>query len=368
MNYQQQLTKDGGTPAAEPERREAAARDLGAGSYERSVHELYRHMQGPITGVRALQRELVRYATLAASSHNTQCWRFQLEHAAISILPDLERRCPVVDPDDHHLFVSLGCAAENLAQAAQVNGLRSTISFDATAGDAVRVALEPGRSIQSPLFQAIPRRQCTRAEYDGRRLTAEQLKLLQQAGCGNGIDVLLLTDRAGIETVLEQVVEGNRAQMSDPAFLRELERWIRFSQREAVRAGDGLFSRSTGNPAVPRWLGSLIFKLPFTARNENQKIVRQIRSSAGIAVFFSEADDKPHWVEAGRCYERFALQATAQGVCNAFLNQPVEVTALRPRFATSLGLGCRRPDLVVRFGAGPPMPRSLRRPIEDVIV
>jgi hypothetical protein len=27
------------------------------------------------------------------------------------ILPDLSRRCPAVDPDDHHLFVSLGCAA-----------------------------------------------------------------------------------------------------------------------------------------------------------------------------------------------------------------------------------------------------------------
>ncbi|MCY7390333.1 MAG: Tat pathway signal protein, partial [Leptolyngbyaceae cyanobacterium CAN_BIN12] len=44
-------------------------------------------------------RELVRYATLAPSSHNTQCWKFRLDDRSISILPDLSRRCPVVDPD-----------------------------------------------------------------------------------------------------------------------------------------------------------------------------------------------------------------------------------------------------------------------------
>jgi hypothetical protein len=50
-------------------------------------------------------KELVHYATLAVSSHNTQCWKFRLEDHAISILPDLSRRCPVVDPDDHHLYL-----------------------------------------------------------------------------------------------------------------------------------------------------------------------------------------------------------------------------------------------------------------------
>ncbi len=66
----------------------------------------------------------------------------------------------------------------------------------------------------------------------------------------------------------------------------------------------------------------------------------------------SEHNDKKHWVETGRCYERFALQATALGIKNAFLNQPVEVSSLRSQFATDLGIGDLRPDLVVRFGYG----------------
>ena len=61
------------------------------------------------------------------------------------------------------------------------------------------------------------------------------------------------------------------------------------------------------------------------------------------------------------------LQATALGLKYAFINQPVEVQALRRQFASYLGIGERRPDLVVRFGAGPELPKSLRRPAEQVI-
>jgi hypothetical protein len=336
-------------------------------SYEEAVRRTWRHTQGGLRDREPLLFELVRYATLAPSSHNTQCWKFRLEERAISILPDLSRRCPAVDPDDHHLFVSLGCAAENLVQAALARGLKGEAHFDATADGALRVALESTRAVVSPLFEAIPSRQCTRAEFDGRPLSKEELTLLEVAGTGNGIHMLLLTDREAMDKVLEHVVQANTAQMNDPAFVEELKEWIRFGDDEAVTTGDGLFARSTGNPSVPRWLGSLLFKLLFNTKNENDKYAAHIRSSAGIAIFASEASDKAHWIEAGRSYERFALQAAALGIRNAFLNQPVEVATRRPQFASALGMGSHRPDLVVRFGRGPEMPRSLRRPLRAVL-
>ena len=315
-----------------------------------------------------LLHELVRYATLAASSHNSQCWKFHVDENAISILPDLSRRLPAVDPDDHHLYASLGCAVENLIQAALANGLKGEAGFD-TAGDgSVSIALEPTQTIVSPLFQAIPQRQCTRAAFDSKPLSNNDLKLLEAAGSGNGVRVLLLTDKQSIEKVLEYVVQANTAQMNDPAFIKELKAWIRFGDAEAIASGDGLFARSSGNPSVPRWLGSLLFKLLFRTQHENDKYAAHIRSSAGIAIFISEANDKTHWLEAGRCYERFALQAAALRIRNAFINQPVEVAELRPQFANALGIGSHRPDLVVRFGRGPVMPRSLRRPVQAVLV
>jgi hypothetical protein len=232
----------------------------------------------------------------------------------------------------------------------------------------VRVALAPATTQASPLFQAIASRQCTRGDYDRRPLSPEELKLLEQAGSSSGVRLLLLTDRPAMERVLEHVVEGNTAQLADPAFVRELESWIRFNGRDAVRTRDGLFSVASGNPAIPAWLGDLAFGWLFTAKGENDKIARQVRNSAGLAVFVGEAADKAHWVEVGRAYERFALQATALGIRNAFLNQPVEVAAVRLPFAAALGLTGRRPDLVVRFGRGPTLPPSLRRPVDAVMV
>lgn len=60
---------------------------------------------------------LIRHAILAANSHNTQPWRFRPGPAGVAILPDLTRATPAADPDHHHLYASLGCAAENLMLA-----------------------------------------------------------------------------------------------------------------------------------------------------------------------------------------------------------------------------------------------------------
>jgi hypothetical protein len=335
-------------------------------NYEQAVQRIWRHTTPIPTDALDLQRELVRYATLAASSHNTQCWKFKLEDRLISILPDLKRRCPAVDPDDHHLYASLGCAIENLLQAAQAFGLKGNVDLSST--DTIKIQLESTQPVQSPLFEAIPDRQSTRAKYDGQPLSNEDLKLLEKAASGDGMNLIVLTEKQAMEKVLEYVVAGNTAQMNDSSFVKELKSWIRFNEQEAVRQGDGLFAKSSGNPTAPHWLGSILFDQFFTPKAENEKYTQQIRSSAGIAIFVADANTKSHWIGAGRAYQRFALQATALGIRTAFLNQPVEVATLRPQFANHLNINDRRPDLVVRFGRGAKMPSSLRRSLEAVIV
>ncbi|MDR5900338.1 hypothetical protein QC823_15325 [Halomonas vilamensis] len=231
----------------------------------------------------------------------------------------------------------------------------------------VQIDFEETKAFRSALFDAIPMRQCSRSEYDGEPLTEKELEQLQDAGHGDGVSVLLMTDAAQKDLVTDCVAKGNEAQFADPAWAHELKSWIRFSGKEAVRSGDGLYGPVMGNPDVPRWLGLLAMKGTFSAKNQNKKDHRHIQSSSAIAVIYSETDDIPHWIEAGRCYQRLALQAAALGLRAAFINQPVEVVKLRPEFAQAIGIGNRRPDLIVRIGHGPEMPRSLRRSVEDVL-
>ncbi len=312
--------------------------------------------------------EFVRYSSLAANSHNTQPWKFRASDGQIAIMPDLSRRIPVVDPEDHHVFISLGCAVENLALAAGARNRLGEIRFDPAGDGAAVLTFGAAANANSALFDAIPKRQSTRADYDGKPVSAADLATLAAAAAVPGVDLVLITDRPKIERVRDLVVAGNTVQIADAAFVRELKIWLRFSPRDAITTGDGLFGAASGNPALPAWLGSHLFDWVFTPDAENEKVARQLHSSAGVAVFVSERDDKEHWVRAGRSCQRFALQATALGLKHAFINQPVEVAQLRPELAALVGMTGHRPDLVMRFGYGPELPFSARRPVSAVLI
>ncbi|MFT3718257.1 Acg family FMN-binding oxidoreductase [Pseudorhodoferax sp.] len=308
--------------------------------------------------------EAIRLATLAANSHNTQPWRFRLRPGAVEILPDPTRRTPAVDPDDHHLHVSLGCAAQNFAIAAAATGHPGEL---VPMPGGLRYEYAPGPARRHPLLPAIAQRQSTRTVYDGRPLPAAELALLERAAAWPGVRCVLLADRPRIGRIRDLVVAGNAAQMADAAFLRELRAWLRFNPRHALASGDGLFAATAGRPVLPDALGRLAFEHFFGAAAENARYARQVDSSAGIAVFLAERADPPHWWQLGRACQQFALQATALGLRLAFVNQPVEVPGLRPALAAVAGEPALRPDLVLRFGRGPALPMSLRREVAAVL-
>ena len=328
-----------------------------------------------IAGTRAVlsqapeTRDFIRYATLSANSHNTQPWRFRVSAREVEILPDLSRRIPVVDPDNHHIFASLGCAAENLALAAAARGQTGELRFNPANGGSLvfNFGTGTGTTAEQTLFDAIPFRQSTRADYDGKPVSTADLQTLAAAAKVPGVDLVLITERAQIDRLRDLVIAANTVQMGDAAFVRELKTWLRYNPRQAIDAGDGLFSALTGNPTMPTWLGPHMIDLFYSAKTENEKYARQIDSSAGIAVFVSEQDNPEHWSLAGRASQRFALQATALGLKHAFINQPVEVAKFRPDLAALVGMQGRRPDLIMRFGYGAALPFSARRPVEAVL-
>ena len=314
----------------------------------------------------AATRDLLRYATLAPNGHNAQPWLFRVREKQIEVLPDFARRTPVVDPDDHHLFISLGCAAENLALASAARGRPGTLAFDPKADGAITFDFGAGAPQASALFDAIPRRQSTRSDYDGRPVSTVNLKALATAAAVPGVALILITDRPQINRMRDLVVSGNNTQMHDAAFMRELKSWLRFNPRQAAATGDGLYSAASGSPALPGWLGPRAFDAFVTAKSENEKYASQLQSSSGVAIFVGANEDREHWTLVGRACQRFSLQATALGLKHAYMNQPVEVPTLRPELAAIVGMPGRRPDIVMRFGHGTDLPFSARRPAHIV--
>jgi hypothetical protein len=311
-------------------------------------------------------RELIRYATLAANGHNTQAWKFAIQENVIVIYPDYARRLPIVDRDDRELWISLGCALENLLIAARATGYAPEVVYPEL-DDFILVHLAADTPQKSSLFDAIPRRQTTRSQYNGQTVETALFDQLVDMHQEPGVLLHFVTEPAEFERVVEYVNLGSMSQYADKAFVDELITWLRFTRKEALASLDGLYTPSSGNPEVPRWLGQM-FVSGTTPQQQADTDTRKMRSSPHALVIASETEDKTAWVRTGQVYERLALTMTELSIQSAFLNQPLEVSNLRSEFQSAMALGEALPQLLIRFGYGNPMPRSLRRPVENVLI
>lgn len=333
--------------------------------YDQQAQHARRPFDTDSTGS-AHMRELIRYATLAANGHNTQAWKFAIQENAITIYPDYTRRLPIVDPDDRELWISLGGALENLLIAARATGYAPEVIYPES-DDFILVHLTADMPQESSLFDAIPLRQTTRSEYDGQPVETAMLDQLLALPQESGVFLHFVTEPAEFERVVEYVNLGNMSQYADKAFVDELIAWLRFTKKEALASLDGLYTRRSGNPEVPRWLGQM-FVSGTTPQQQADTDTRKMRSSPHALVIASEIEDKTAWVRTGQVYERMALLMTSLGIQSAFLNQPIEVASLRSQFQSAMALGEVLPQLLIRFGYGTLMPRSLRRSIENVLI
>lgn len=357
--------------AAVPLAFSASCSSTGASSrakYQTAVNTIWRPSSTVNVNALEQRREWVRMATLAASSHNVQPWKFKIQKTSITIYPDYSRRCPAVDPDDSHLFKSLGCAAENIVQAAAADGFGSEVHYDAMQ-DAVVIEFNSSAVVaHGNLSSAITLRRCSRIPYDGKALSLPLEKKLIEAASTDDIKPYFLQAEKQKEQLLEYVRQGNLAQFNDSAFVDELRDWVRFNIDDAISTGDGLAGTISGQASVPAWLGRRLFSTFLSGEKQAEIDATNIRSSAGLIAFVGNTDDKASWVAAGRAFERFALQAAALNIRTAFINQPIEVRQLRPQLHNFLGVSKQHVHLLVRYGTGPSALHSLRRPVSAVLI
>lgn len=102
---------------------------------------------------------LVSAAILAANPHDTQAWLFGVSPTSIDVFADRSRSLGSIDPFARELYTGLGCALENLMQAAPAHGLRAALTLVPTAGQpvhAARIDLEPGPGGAAPSTRPSP--------------------------------------------------------------------------------------------------------------------------------------------------------------------------------------------------------------------
>ena len=104
---------------------------------------------------------MIESAIKAPSGHNTQSWWFEICENYIRISPNFEKHLAVVDADNRELFISLGCAAENLSLAACALGYNPDVKISSEG--IITIYLEKGDSVaKDALFEQIDKRQTNR--------------------------------------------------------------------------------------------------------------------------------------------------------------------------------------------------------------
>jgi hypothetical protein len=94
---------------------------------------------------------------------------------------------------------------------------------------------------------------------------------------------------------------------------------------------------------------------------------RALASSAPVlAVLTTETDTVLDRLRAGVALARVLLRAAAEGVSASFFNQAVEVPVLKERLRDLAGTP-DLPQLLMRFGYGPPVPATARRGVDAVL-
>jgi hypothetical protein len=310
------------------------------------------------------------YATLAPSSHNTQPWRFHIQHDYVDLYADRRQACPVVDPLDRELIISCGCALFNLRTAmlhfAALGGVEIFPSL-AEVDLLARVWQGKQSDISSDgrnIFNAITRRRTNRQPFREEAIPEAHLSKLRAAAAEEGAWLGIVEEPARRHDLAMLIAEGERRQWADNDFREELAQWI-----HSVRT-----PRDNGIPghsfSVDDLLSSAEPALVRTFDMGDGQAAQDEALAAGspvLAVLMTKKDNPRAWLATGQALERILLLARAENVWCSFLNQPVEVADLRPKLMSLMGRS-GMPQIVLRLGYGDDITPTPRRPLEEVLV
>ncbi len=312
---------------------------------------------------------LLNYAVLAPSGENSQPWRFRIENHVITFHKDVSRTRPIADPQARELTISVGAALLSYRVALSRFGHRHRIELHDSGNPVAMVFVGEGplEPFDEALFAGMMRRVTCRVAFDGTPIPETlQQQLIADAAADGVMLSLVKTDRDKL-SLAELIAEGDRIQYSRTEYRQEHAKWLRHRD---TTSRDGINPEVLGMPsAMDKATGLLsalvkVFNTGGSQANRDHKLAAE---APVLGVISTSGDDQDDWLKAGMATQRILLRSAAAGFSTSFLNQPIEVAAMRPAVASSVG---RKdyPQMIFRLGHSPrDLPHAPRRPVGDVI-
>ncbi|GIH76744.1 Acg family FMN-binding oxidoreductase [Planobispora longispora] len=306
-------------------------------------------------------RRLITAAGTAPSVHNTQPWHFIARHREyIELHADPDRWLKITDPRGRSLHISCGAALFNLRLALRISGHRPlTWSTPATGNDpptllaTVRpTPAAPASAAEHDLYEAIKARRTNRQPFTDTPVPQAIMDELVAAARMEGAG-LVFPRGPGVAALLEEVAAAEESLTGDGRYRAELARWTCGPSH-----ADGVPPYVQG----PRPIGDLAPVRDFArATRERARFEDRPR----LAVLTTPGDGPADWLRAGQALQRLLLVATVHGLSASFLNQPLDLRDMRRHTDPRHPGG--HPQMIIRLGYGPAVPRAPRRPVPELL-
>lgn len=290
---------------------------------------------------------LVRYGILAPSTRNTQPWAFSIQGNSVHLIADLSRALSTADPGRRELYISVGCALENVLVAAEHFGFGARVSYFPAAWNAELVATVtfarggvPSEARAGATLQAILRRHNDTSVC--RPVPVPKPLRARLVGCCVEADLrLYLTDDEQFRRWIDALtLQADRRELADASFRRELRYWI----------GRDVFGE----------------RLQTMARRNHEFV----DGAALLGLICADGDTHLSHVRTGQLFERIWLTATETGLSI----HPMSQTMRNPELRRAVGELLPSPSWIpqhlflVGFSSSRDDHHTPRRPLDTVLV
>jgi hypothetical protein len=305
-------------------------------------------------------------ARWAPSKHNTQPWHFVTRDGALEVWADPLRALVRTDPARRELTISAGAAIRLAAVAAHASGYDVEVRLAPEGDDGPMARInEVGPRVPTPedgqLLAAVACRRTDRGPLDAEPLGPDLPFLLQSIVSAEGCTLRLVSTPGDRKTLADLVQRADRLLLERGAVDAELAPWLR---PPGDNRRDGVPTDHTRGTAAS--MRAEFVQRDFSSAGSLPAHNRVGRDHPLVGVLCTPADTTSDWLRAGQALAGMLLRATLAGGSASYLNQPIEVAAIRCELRDQLqldGVG----QLVIRLGRGGRVAPTPRRYLRDIV-
>ncbi|MEK6878500.1 MAG: hypothetical protein AABY22_02775 [Nanoarchaeota archaeon] len=257
---------------------------------------------------------VLQYAILAPSTHNTQPWLFKITGNKCEVYYDPKLQLPEADPKARDLYISIGCAIENLILAAKFFNIFGDIKYSSTENEfhiATITFKENSNHFNNKyasIVETILKRINARGVFFPKPIPHDFLdKITEKVSeyIVDGIKINWIREEEKIKSLASLTAEGLKIAYKKNSFRKEMSMWMNNS---LTKKKEGIPGYALKMPVLLSFILPKLVKFFNIGNFLAKKNYQSLSSAPLIVVITSKSEDSKTWLQIGRLVERLMLE------------------------------------------------------------